>query len=105
MGAASPVKLWSGILAGPVAWAMDLFVCYAIVKWTCLTARHWLLDATTVIALAIVVVGAALSWNALNAAQQARARFMAMLGLTACALFGLTIAAAWIPRWVLDACQ
>jgi hypothetical protein len=34
-----------------------------------------------------------------------RARFMAILGLTASALFALTIVAGGIPRWVLDACQ
>lgn len=115
MGAASPVRLWTGILAGPIAWAMDLLVCYAIVKWTCLVRRQWLIDATTVGALAIVGIGAVLAWNAFQATAGAeptdgglppqRAKFMAILGLTACALFGLTIAAAWIPRWVLDACQ
>ena len=34
-----------------------------------------------------------------------RARFMAILGLTSCALFALAIVAGAIPRWVLDACQ
>ena len=34
-----------------------------------------------------------------------RARFMAILGLTSCALFALTILAGAIPQWVLDACQ
>ena len=115
MGAASPLRLWAGILAGPIAWALDLLVCYAIVKWTCLTGRHWLFDASTIGGLAIVAVGAALAWSALQETAQAeptdggmplqRAKFMAILGLTASALFGLTIAAAWIPRFVLDACQ
>jgi len=115
LGAPSPLKLWSGILAGPVAWAMDLLVCYTIVKWTCLTQRQWLFDATTAGALLIVAIGAVLSWTALQQTAGAeptdggrppqRAKFMAILGLTACALFGLTIAAAWIPRSVLDACR
>ena len=115
MGAATPLKLWSGILAGPTAWAFDLFICYAIVKWTCLTHRQWMFDATTAGALALVCAGALLSWNALQQTAAAeptdggmpaqRAKFMAMLGLTSSALFGLTVAAAWIPRWVIDACQ
>jgi hypothetical protein len=84
---------------------MDLLICYAIVKWTCLTQRQWLFDATTAGALLVVAIGAVLSWTALNATEQPRARFMAVLGLTSSALFALTVLAAWIPRWVLDACR
>ena len=105
MGASSPVALWSGILAGPIAWALDLFVSYAVVKWTCLTQRHWVFNAFTLSALAIVALGATLSWNQLQRTTHHRARFMAILGLTACALFGATIAANAIPHWVIDACQ
>ncbi len=123
MGAASavtrrppaPWTLWTGILAGPLAWATDLFLNYAIVKWTCYHDHHWLFDAFTFGALAIVAIGAVLSWNGLQQTAGAeptdggmppqRAKFMALLGLTASALFALQIAAAWFPRWVLDACR
>jgi hypothetical protein len=119
LGAASSVTsssaLWAGILAGPTAWALDLLVSYAFVKWTCLTHRHWLFNVFTLCALAIVAAGATLSWNGLQEFANAeptdgglppqRAKFMAILGLTACALFGLQIAAAAIPQWVIDACQ
>ena len=122
MGAATVVNgrppawvLWTGILAGPIAWALDLLVSYAVVKWTCLTSRHWPLDASTVVALAIAGAGAALAWRALQQTMYAdptdggappqRAKFMAILGVTTSALFAITIAAAWIPRWVLDACH
>jgi hypothetical protein len=115
LGAASPVTLWSGILAGPIAWALDLFVSYAVVKWTCLNHRHWVFNVFTASALAIVVAGAAMSGYALSRCANAeptdggmpvqRAKFMAILGLATCLLFALTIAAAAIPHWVLDACQ
>ena len=119
MGAASSLSvssaLWGGILAGPFAWALNLLASYAFVKWSCLTQRHWLFNVFTVSALAIVAFGATLSWNGLHQFADGeptdggmpiqRAKFMAILGLTACALFALQIAAAAIPQWVIDACQ
>ena len=122
MGTASAVArppaawaLWAGILAGPLVWAVDLFLNYAIVKWTCYHDHHWLFDAFTIGALAVIAAGASLSWSALQQTANAdptdggmprqRAKFMALLGLAASALFALQVAAAWYPRWVLDACR
>jgi hypothetical protein len=111
----SPLPLWTGILAGPVAWALDLSISYAMVKWTCSSQREGLLHAITPAALIVVAGGAAVSFMALQHTSgtaptdggdpRERARFMAVLGLTSSALFALTILAGAIPRWVLDACQ
>ena len=111
----TPLPLWTGVLTAPLVWAVDLFVRYAIVKWSCITGRHWYFDVFTAVSLALVAFAAVVSWNALQATSRDeptdggmprhRARFMAILGLTVSALFGLTIAAASIPNWVLDACH
>jgi hypothetical protein len=111
----SPLPLWTGILAGPVAWALDLSVSYALVKWTCASQRHTVLHAITPAALVLVGGGAIVSWCAFRQTAsegstagghpRQRARFMAVLGLTSCALFALTMVAGAIPRWVVDACQ
>jgi hypothetical protein len=111
----SPLPLWTGILAGPAAWAFDLTASYALVKWSCLTQRETLLSLMTALALAGVAAGAFVSWLALRRSADAvpidggdprqRAHFMAILGLTSCALFALTIVAGALPRWFLDACQ
>jgi hypothetical protein len=111
----SPLPLWAGILAGPVAWALDLSVSYAMVKWVCSSQRDVVLHAITLAALAMVAGGAAVSMLALRHTAgdeptdggdpRQRARFMAILGVTSCALFAVTIVAGAIPRWVLDACQ
>jgi hypothetical protein len=111
----SPLPLWIGILAGPVAWAFDLGVSYALVKWTCESQRDLLIHLISPASLALAAGGAVVSWQALRhtAADvptdggdaRARARFMAILGLTSNALFAVTIVAGAIPRWVLDACQ
>jgi dolichyl-phosphate-mannose--protein O-mannosyl transferase len=111
----SPLPLWAGILAGPVAWALDLSLSYALVKWTCASRQPMLMHALPAAALAMVATGAVLSFIALRRTSGdtptdgghpvARARFMAILGLTVCALFALTIVAGTIPWWVLDACR
>jgi hypothetical protein len=111
----SPLPLWTGILAGPAAWAFDLTASYALVKWTCSTERGALLHVLAMASLAAVVLGAMVSWHALQHSADAaptdggeprqRAHFMALLGLTSSALFALTIVAAAIPHWILDACQ
>ena len=111
----TPLPLWSGILAGPIAWAFDLTVRYAIVKWTCVSDREAMLSLITALCLAVVVAGAAVSWLALQRTAndgptdggepRQRARFMAIFGLASCALFALTIVAGDIPHWILDACD
>jgi len=111
----TPLPLWTGILSGPIAWALDLGLSYAVVKWTCFARREDVLHLFTAAALAIVAGGAAVSWAALQRTHddrpedgggpRQRARFMALLGLATCALFAVTIAAAAIPWWVLDACH
>jgi hypothetical protein len=110
-----PLPLWTGILAGPVAWAFDLTASYAIVRWVCRTNTYGVLMVITFVSLAIVLGAAAISWTALmrtagdvptdGGRPRERARFMAVLGLASCGLFALQILAGAIPNWVLDACQ
>jgi hypothetical protein len=111
----APLPLWTGILAGPIAWAFDLTASYASVKWVCHTQRYAVLPLITIGSLVIVVAAAVISWTTLirtaadvptdGGRPRQRARFMAVLGLASCALFALQIIAGAIPHWVLDACQ
>jgi hypothetical protein len=110
----SPLPLWTGILAGPMAWALDLTVSYALVKWSCLRHREAVFQLILIGSLTIVACGAVVSWLALQrtardtptdgGGPRQRARFMAMLGLASSAFFALSIVALAIPHWVLDAC-
>ena len=111
----TPLPLWTGILAAPMAWAFNLTASYASVKWVCHTGSYGVLPLITVVSLALVGAAAAISWIALmrtahdvptdGGRPRQRARFMAMLGLASCGLFALQILAGAIPHWVLDACQ
>jgi hypothetical protein len=111
----TPLPLWTGILAGPLAWAFDLVASYALVKWVCLTRYEAVLPLITIASLAVVLGAAGISWMALmctvndaptdGGRPRQRARFMAILGLASCGLFAVQILAGAIPQWVLDACQ
>jgi hypothetical protein len=73
------------------------------------------LHLITLFALAVIAGGAFLGWRALQFTDDTapldgsqadqRGRFMALFGLTMCALFAMVVIAGAIPRWVLDACQ
>jgi hypothetical protein len=111
----TPLPLWTGILAGPIVWAIVLLASYAMVKWVCQTDNHAALNLITIASLAVVLGAAAISYLALTHTRndvptdggrpRQRARFMAILGLVSSALFALQIIAGAIPHWVLDACQ
>lgn len=111
----TPLPLWTGILAGPVAWSSDLAVSYALVKWSCLARREDVLHLVTAGALALVAGGAVVAWSAFQRTRgdrpedggdpRQRARFMAMLGLASSAFFAVATVALAIPWWVLDACH
>lgn len=111
----SPLPLWTGILAGPMAWAFDLMASYAVVKWVCHTHNYAVLPLITAASLAMVIGAAAIAWTALTRTAndlpidggqpRQRARFMAILGLASSGVFALQILAGAIPHWVLDACQ
>jgi hypothetical protein len=111
----SPLSLWAGILAGPLAWGLDLMVSYALVKGVCASQRTTLFQAITAAALAIVAGGLVVSSLAVRrtaadvptdgGAPRQRARFMALVGVTSGALFALAIVANAIPWMVLDACR
>jgi hypothetical protein len=111
----SPLPLWTGILAGPIAWAVDLTVSYALVKAACVRGNPRLLVLVTLVSLLAIAGGAVVSWNSLACTRGRvptdggrpieRARFMAIVGLASCAFFTLATLALDMPRWVLDACR
>ena len=111
----SPLPLWTGILAGPIMFAFKLTATYALVKWACLADRQGVLHLISLISLLAVVGAAWISWVALQhttgtldpdeGTPEARARFMALLGLACSAFFILALAANAYPGWVLDACH
>ncbi|PYQ79548.1 MAG: hypothetical protein DMG01_08420 [Acidobacteria bacterium] len=104
------VKEWSGVLVPAVAWAADLGVSYAVVKWTCNHNGALLLYAITLCALVMIAVGALAAIRTLalvpasapsDGGHGGRVRFMGMLGLLSSALFATLVIATAIPQFAL----
>jgi hypothetical protein len=104
------VRQWSGVLVPPVAWAADLGVSYAVVKWTCNHNGALLLYAITLGALVAIAVGALAAVRTLalvpatvpsDEGQDGRVRFTGMLGLLSSALFAALVIATAIPQFAL----
>jgi hypothetical protein len=107
--------LWSGILVPPIAWATNFFVSYALTPWACGSQHPAVLRLLTVATLAVIAFGATLSWRELQqipadaptdaGGPMPRARFMAMLGIAASALFGIVVIASGLPPWLANVCK
>ena len=111
----SPLPLWTGILAGPIAWSLNHLTNYALAQWSCSHQRASVLFSVSLSAFVVTVLGGVVASIALRhtpadaptdgGRPRQRARFMALLGLAISAFFALTILAYAIPPWVLDVCD
>lgn len=111
------LALWTGILAGPLAWAALLQTNYVLSYVACEQRQSWMLHVATGVALLLVAAAAWAAWRAAPAlgddehesasaegTRRLRARFMALGGLALCAWFAIVILATAIPALVLHPC-
>ena len=107
--------LWFGILAGPLAFLLNLQLSYMLVQPVCVAAHHLVLHLVPVGALLLTASGgvsAWWSWQRTGHAESSKAggvlprsRFMAGVGLLISVLFLVVIAAQWLPNFILTPCQ
>lgn len=102
------LKLWVGVLAGPVAWAVQLQAVYAEAAWAVGNGPHWLLHATSLACLLAAVAGGWLAWQSVSGwpsdrdePAAGRTRFLALLGVMSGATFALVIVAQWVAAMTL----
>jgi hypothetical protein len=105
---------WLGLVAGPLAWALDEEISYALADWSCHAQRPLLTYFVSVAALALIIAGAFLSWrdwqrrSNLGTADNepsARARFLSLGGFALCLLFGMAVAIDAVAKFYFDPCQ
>jgi hypothetical protein len=108
----SSVALWTGIMAGPFAWAVTHETKYALVHYACTHDAHWLFWVVTAAALLLTAFGAWQAWRGMRLLDEhpltstaGRAQFMAISGLLLSAAFALTIIALAIPDFFFRACD
>jgi hypothetical protein len=95
--------LWLGVILPPLAWAADLTISYAFVKWSCGHQNAALLRSITLATVSVIAAAGAIGWSADRANE--RARTMAVMGLLMTGLFIVLTIAIGIPRWVFNVCQ
>jgi hypothetical protein len=109
------LALWWGVLAGPIAFALDEVLSYAIVQHSCSTGYHWLLHLYTVLALLLCLSGlVAAQWcyrqlphvaSGEGGSVESRSRWMAIYGTASNLAFMVVIIALLIPKWALSPCD
>jgi hypothetical protein len=108
LGSKVDLKLWTGILAGPMAWVAQVGVMYPVAQLTChsgFPSQHpAALHATSAVALIAIALAARLSQQQRPSSEQ-RVRFMAQLGLLTCIVFALVVIATWVPPFILHKCE
>lgn len=106
--------LWAGVLAGPLAWAVQLQAVYALAAPACGTGRLWPLHLTAAACLLVAAGGGWAAWRAWRAVggwpdpsddpATGRTRLMAVLGMMTGVLFSLAIVAQWLAVFTLPPC-
>ena len=88
----------AGIFAGPVAWAIDLELRFALVTYVCANHAGWIMWLITICALAVSLSGVLL-------ASRVPGRFFSLTGMLISGMFALAILAMSIPDLFLRACD
>jgi hypothetical protein len=107
--------LWLGLLGAPVAWLIQLELCYALANKACVGWPRWSLHAGGLFFLALAIGAGLLSWRNFKRAPKgetpdsddslfARASFMAQLGIQLSVLFSVLIIAQAIAGWLIEPC-
>jgi hypothetical protein len=112
---ASGSATWAGVFGGPLAWFASQQVSYALVPWACHGGPPIAIHLTNLAALAAVLFAGALAWRDLRRAgrqvsdegapPEGRQRFLGLVGLILCLLFGPVIVAQTIGAFFFDPCQ
>lgn len=112
---ASFLPLWFAVLGPPILWAARFGISYTLVPYVCARDAVLLLQVVSVLALLGVAAAGLVGWVQWRRAGRstqvefggidARARFMALLGMLGSALFAAVIIAEALAIFFIDPCQ
>jgi hypothetical protein len=101
----SSVALWSGIVAGPAAWAIVFELKYALIDYVCRNRMQWIYWIIALGGLTLCAFGALSASRGMAEDASPRARFMGIAGVALSIAFAVFIAAMSIPDLFLRACE
>lgn len=107
--------IWWGMIAGFLAWGIDLGLSYILEQHSCSTGHRYVLHAISlgciVVALSGFVTGFAEFKRFPSGTKENggssfdRAHFQALLGIAFSLSFTLVVIAGAVPRWILSPCE
>jgi hypothetical protein len=111
----TPWGLWWSLIAGFVAWAVDLSFSYVLEQHSCSTGHHYVLHLISIVCVLAALSGFVTGMNDFkrlphDTAEEGgtrfdRAYFQSLLGMTFSLSFVLVIIAGAVPRWILSPCE
>jgi hypothetical protein len=96
---------WFGIAAGPLAFALDFQLRYALVPWSCKTGQRWVTTWISAPLLIVALLGLGASLAAWRRKADGGHDLVAILGVILDAAFALAILAITVPDFFFAPCQ
>jgi len=104
-----------GLLAGVLAWKLQLMVNYALIPYACWRDASILIHAASLLTFLTALTGAVVAWRSWQRTGtelqlelhgvRGRARFMAVSGIVLSLYFALLILGQWLPNLIIGACD
>lgn len=111
----TPAMLWWSLIAGFLAWGLDLALSYTLEQHSCSTGHHYVLHWISIVCALIALSGAAFGYAEFKklpagareegGSRWDRAHFQTLLGIGFSLSFTVVIIAGAIPRWILSPCE
>jgi hypothetical protein len=109
----SSLDLWFGMVGGPMAGMLMVWINYPLVDRACVSGNRLLLHGTTLLFLLIAIAAGLSSWRfyqrlgdfpLTEGGVMPRSRFMALVGMFTASLAIIEITMQWIPVFLLGSC-
>ena len=109
----SSLDLWFGMVGGPMAGMLMVWINYPLVDRACVSGNRLWLHGTTLLFLFIAIAAGLSSWRfyerlgdfpLTEGGVMPRSRFMALVGVFTASLAIIEIAMQWIPVFLLGSC-
>lgn len=107
--------IWWALIAGFLAWGVDLGLSYTLEQHSCSTGHHYVLHAISFACLVVALSGLFTGLSELRrfppdtseegGSRFDRAHFQAMIGMAFSLSFAVIIIAGAVPRWILSPCD
>ena len=107
--------IWWALVAGFLAWGLDLGLSYMLEQHSCSTGHHYVLHTISFVCVLVALSGFFTGFSELrrfpaNTSEEGgshfdRAHFQALMGAALSLAFTLVVIAGAIPRWILSPCE